>query len=67
MMVDGAEERQLKGPIDVLAPYTQSSHGSASSARAASSCARPRAASRAAAARPTRHDGTGPTTSGAEQ
>jgi len=22
MMVDGAEERQLKGPIDVLAPYT---------------------------------------------
>jgi hypothetical protein len=22
MMVDGAEEGQLKGPIDVLAPYT---------------------------------------------
>jgi hypothetical protein len=22
MMVDGAEERQLKGPIEVLAPYT---------------------------------------------
>ena len=22
MMVDGAEESQLKGPIDVLAPYT---------------------------------------------
>jgi hypothetical protein len=27
MMVDGAEERQLKGPIDVLAPYTSSSRG----------------------------------------
>jgi hypothetical protein len=25
MMVDGAEERQLKGPIDVLAPYTSCS------------------------------------------
>jgi hypothetical protein len=25
MMVDGAEEGQLKGPIDVLAPYTISS------------------------------------------
>ncbi len=24
MMVDGAEERQLKGPIDVLAPYSPS-------------------------------------------
>jgi hypothetical protein len=23
MMVDGAEEGQLKGPIDFLAPYTQ--------------------------------------------
>jgi hypothetical protein len=23
MMVDGAEEGQLKGPIDVLAPYTR--------------------------------------------
>jgi hypothetical protein len=22
MMVEGAEERQLKGPIDVLAPYS---------------------------------------------
>ena len=22
MMADGAEERQLKGPIDVLAPYS---------------------------------------------
>jgi hypothetical protein len=27
MMVDGAEERQLKGPIDVLAPYTSCSRG----------------------------------------
>ena len=25
MMVDGAEEGQLRGPIDVLAPYTTSS------------------------------------------
>jgi hypothetical protein len=25
MMVDGAEEGQLKGPIDVLAPYTMDS------------------------------------------
>jgi hypothetical protein len=26
MMVDGAEERQLKGPIDVLAPYSLDRH-----------------------------------------
>jgi hypothetical protein len=27
MMVDGAEEGQLKGPIDVLAPYSSSRAG----------------------------------------
>ena len=27
MMVDGAEEGQLKGPIDVLAPYTSPTAG----------------------------------------
>jgi hypothetical protein len=29
MMVEGAEERQLKGPIDVLAPYTSKGHKAA--------------------------------------
>jgi hypothetical protein len=28
MMADGAEEGQLKGPIDVLAPYTSPSKSS---------------------------------------
>jgi hypothetical protein len=27
MMVDGAEEGQLRGPIDVLVPYTSATRG----------------------------------------
>ena len=42
MMVDGAEERQLKGPIEVLAPYTSNlapSNRAPNRARRAHRCA----------------------------